>query len=174
MAEDMDMDLCCRGEDASEDEDEDEDNYPVALEHDDSTAISVAELHAAPLAPSTQPNIDVDGLVIAQPKSALATGEPIGPSKLVSSVESLCSMSSPILHGDTPELIVTASSSCSSIPESTKSSDLAPARTMRCAVGTCSENCAHFASAQPIVRVAKKSRRKAIAAWVRELTARAA
>jgi hypothetical protein len=164
MAEDMDMDLCCRGEDASQYEDEDEDDYPI--EHHDSVVISVADSQAAPLAPTTQHNIDVDGLVITQPKSTLIASEPIASSELVSSAESLRSISPSISH-------VIASSSRSSIPESTKSSDLAPVRTMRCAVGTCSKNCTHFASAQPIVRVAKKSRRKAVAVWVRGLTARA-
>jgi hypothetical protein len=174
MAEDMDMDLCCRGEDDFEYKYEDEDDYPVALEHNDSTVISAVDSQAAPLAPSTQHNLDVDDLVTAQSKSSLVTGEPIAPSELVSSSEPLRSISSSISHGDTSELIVSTSSSLFSIPESTKNSVVAPTRTMRCAVGTCSENCAHFASAQPIVRIAQKSRRNAVAVWVRGLAARAA
>jgi hypothetical protein len=185
MAQDMDMDLCCRGEHSDED---DEDNYHTAVEdliEDSIHASAVDSPNAAPLAPSTTHNIVAQ---VVEPSSAICDLESVTPneaptivalSEVPLSDKPSCS-SSPALHGSTSKPTTASShptSSRSSNPESIKATELAFTRTMRCAVGTCSassETCAHFPSAQPIVRAAKMSRRKAVASWVRGLARRAA
>jgi hypothetical protein len=167
MAQDMDMDLCCRGEDFDSDEGEDGDDYHTAVEDlvEDSADASAMDLpDAAPLALSTTHSIVAHAV---EPSSATCDLESLAPQ----SESAKAPTSAPATAASC------TTSSRSSHPESIKATELAFTRTMRCAVGTCSassENCAHFPSAQPIVRAAKTSRRKAVASWVRGLARRAA
>jgi hypothetical protein len=192
MAQDMDMDLCCRGEHSGSDEDEDEDNYHTAVEdliEDSTDASAIDSPDAAPLTPFTTHNIVALAVepssAICDLESVILQGESVEAPTIVASSEATLSdkpsrSSSPTLHGSTSKPATASSyptSSRSSNPESTKATELAFTRTMRCAVGTCSasaETCAHFPSAQAIVRAAKMSRRKAVASWVRGLARRAA
>jgi hypothetical protein len=185
--EDLDMDFCCRGEELYEDED---DNLlslgdPV----DDSIDTSATDCLAAPLTSSTAHDIIAKPVerhrIIPDLESALPQGKSIealvvvAPSKATLSDKSSQS-SSPISQEGTPEPAVALSSITLTPPpslEATKHTDVASARTMRCVVDSCSassETCTHFASAQPLTCTSKRSKRKVFIAWVRRLTTRAA
>jgi hypothetical protein len=180
--EDLDMDFCCRGEDSDEDDSNAAEDLVEGF-----TDAPTADPQAcpAPLAASTARNIitraDAEpARAIPHPASALPQIKSVTTSSEVTSSHDSPHFSSSSPHGNTSA--PTTASSCTTSPgssslEAIKATNLTPPRTMRCAVGTCSassENCAHFTSALPLVRVAKKSRRKAFASWVRGLASRAA
>jgi hypothetical protein len=175
--EDLDMDFCCRGEDSDEDGDD-----STAAEDlvEDSPDASAADPQAAPapLAASTAHNII--NRADAEPSRDISHAASAVTSSEVTSSDESPRSTSPSPHETTsaPANALSRTTSPGSFSlEATKATNLAPPRTMRCAVGTCSassENCAHFTSALPLVRVAKKSRRKAFASWVRGLASRAA
>jgi hypothetical protein len=187
MAQDMDMDFCCRGEAYDEDD-------SAAAEDlvEGSTDAPTADPQAAPapLAASTARNIitraDAEpARAIPHPASALPQINSVITSSEATSSDDSPRFSSPSPHGNTSAPITasscTTSPGCSSL-EAIKATNLTPPRTMRCAVGTCSAfrrtaRISHprsQSSALPLVRVAKKSRRKAFASWVRGLASRAA
>jgi hypothetical protein len=161
MARDMDMDLCCRGEHSDSDEDEDEDNYHTAVEDLVEDSADALAMDSPDAAPSTTPSIVVQA---AEPSSAIYDLESV------------------TLQGESVKAPTSQPATAASYPTSSRSSnpesiEATEPRTMRCAVGTCSassETCAHFPSARPIVRAAKKSWRKAVASWVRGLARRGA
>jgi hypothetical protein len=187
MYEDLDMDFCCCGEDFHDDEYEDDNINLIGLEG--SVDTSAADSPAAPLTSPTSHHI-IDqpveqNQIIADLESALLEGKSVeaavvvAPSKTALS-DKLSRSSSLLSQEGTPEPAATLSSITLTPPssrEATKNTDLAPARTMRCVVDTCgasSETCAHFASAQPLICTSKRSKRKVFVAWVRRLATRAA
>jgi hypothetical protein len=185
--EDLDLDFCCRGEEFYEDED---DNL-ITLEDpvEDSIDTVAANCPAAPLTSSTAHNIIAQPVernqIIPDLELALLEGKSVEASVVVSpfktALSDKSSRSSSLLSQEgTPEPAIALSSITLTPPssrEATKHTDLAPARTMRCVVDTCgasSEMCVHFASAQPVIHNSKRSKRKVFVAWVCRLVIRAA
>jgi hypothetical protein len=149
MAQDMDMDFCCRGPPKKIYEDLDMDFCcrGEAYDEDDSTAAEdlvegstdapTADPQAAPapLAASTAHNI----ITRADATSALPQINSVITSSEVTSSDDSPRFSSPCPHGNTSA--PTTASSCTTSPgssslEAIKATNLTPPRTMRCAVGT--------------------------------------
>jgi hypothetical protein len=176
--EDLDMDFCCRGEDSDEDGDDSTAAEDLVEVSPDASAAD-PQAAPAPLAASTAHNIIITRADAEPSRDISHAASAVTSSEVTSSDESPRS-TSPSPHETTsaPANALSRTTSPGSFSlEATKATNLAPPRTMRCAVGTCSassENCAHFTSALPLVRVAKKSRRKAFVSWVRGLANRAA
>jgi hypothetical protein len=187
MYEDLDMEFCCRSEDVYEDED---DNL-LSLEDpvEDLIDTSAADSAAARLASSTAHSIIAQPVerhrIVPDLESALPQGKSIEAPVVVASSKATLSdkpsrSSSPLSHEGALEPAATLSSITLTPPSSrevTKNTDLATARTMRCMVDTCgafSKKCAHFASAQPVIHDSKRSKRKVFVAWLSRLVIRAA
>jgi hypothetical protein len=149
MYEDLDMDFCCRGEDVYEDEDECDDLVSLEDPVEDLIDTSAADSAAARLASSTAHSIIAQPVerhrIVPDLESALPQGKSIeapvvvAPSKATLSDKPSRS-SSPLSHEGAPESAATLSSITLTPPSSrevTKNTDLATARTMRCMVDTC-------------------------------------
>jgi hypothetical protein len=150
MYEDLDLDFCCRGEDVYEDEDECDDLVSLEDAVEDSIDTVAADSPAAPLTSSTAHDIIAKPVqrhrIIPDLESALPQGKSIEALVVVAPFTATLSdkpsrSSSRLSQEGTPEPAVALSSITLTPPPSlraTKHTDVASARTMRCVVDSCS------------------------------------